>query len=69
MRAVEVGFDVVGFDLDEDRIKRLAAGDSHVEDVSEPRRRDALATGRYEPTDDPDEPGDSTSPSSTSPRP
>jgi UDP-N-acetyl-D-glucosamine dehydrogenase len=54
MRAVEVGFDVVGFDQDEDRVKRLAAGDSYVEDVSDTALGEALATGRYEPTYDPE---------------
>ena len=39
MRAVEVGFDVVGFDVDDDRVKRLAAGESYVEDVSGRRGR------------------------------
>jgi hypothetical protein len=34
MRAVEVGFDVVGFDLDVARVKRLGAGDSFVEDIT-----------------------------------
>ena len=53
MRAVEAGFDVVGFDVDEVRIKRLAAGESHVEDVTSSDVAAALATGRYEPTDDP----------------
>jgi UDP-N-acetyl-D-glucosamine dehydrogenase len=53
MRAVEAGFDVVGFDTDEGRIKRLAAGESHVEDVANALVAKALATGRYEPTDDP----------------
>jgi UDP-N-acetyl-D-glucosamine dehydrogenase len=53
MRAVEVGFDVVGFDIDENRVKRLAAGESHVEDVTSRAVAEALATGRYEPTDDP----------------
>lgn len=52
IRAVEVGFDVVGFDVDVGRIKRLAAGESHVEDVSSDDVARALATGRYEPTDD-----------------
>ena len=33
LRAVEVGYDVVGFDQDEERVKRLADGDSYVEDV------------------------------------
>ena len=54
MRAVEVGFDVVGFDLDVARVKRLGAGDSFVEDISNDTLSRALATGRYEPTDDPD---------------
>jgi UDP-N-acetyl-D-glucosamine dehydrogenase len=53
MRAVEMGFDVVGFDQNEDRVKRLAAGDSYVEDVSDDTLAAALATGRYEPTHDP----------------
>jgi UDP-N-acetyl-D-glucosamine dehydrogenase len=53
MRAVEVGFDVVGLDQDDDKIKRLAAGDSYVEDVPEAVLLAALATGRYEPTSDP----------------
>ena len=50
MRAVEVGYDVVGYDLDVDRIKRLADGDSYVEDISDERLGAALATGRYLPT-------------------
>ena len=33
MRAVAAGHDVVGFDASTDRVKRLAAGDSFVEDV------------------------------------
>ena len=53
MRAVEAGFDVIGFDVDEARVKRLAAGESHVEDVTSSDVAGALATGRYEPTDDP----------------
>jgi UDP-N-acetyl-D-glucosamine dehydrogenase len=54
MRCVEVGFDVIGFDQDEDRVKRLAAGDSYVEDVSDAMLSGALGSGRYEPTHDPD---------------
>jgi UDP-N-acetyl-D-glucosamine dehydrogenase len=50
LRAVEVGYDVVGFDLDVDRIKRLADGGSYVEDISDERLGAALATGRYLPT-------------------
>jgi UDP-N-acetyl-D-glucosamine dehydrogenase len=54
LRAVEVGFTVVGFDTDADRVKRLAAGSSYVGDVGDEHLAAALASGRYEPTDDPD---------------
>jgi UDP-N-acetyl-D-glucosamine dehydrogenase len=52
-RAVQVGFDVVGFDTDADRIKCLAAGESYVEDISPATLASALATGRYLPSSDP----------------
>src|ERR1700730_12614743 len=54
LRAVDVGFDVVGFDVDAERIKRLAAGDSYVEDIPDDRLLAALDSGRYEPTEAPD---------------
>jgi UDP-N-acetyl-D-glucosamine dehydrogenase len=47
MRAVEAGFDVVGYDVDASRIEALAAGRSFVEDVADATVADALATGRY----------------------
>ena len=49
VRAVDVGFDVAGYDVDGDRIKSLAAGHSFVEDVTDGTLRAALATGRYRP--------------------
>jgi UDP-N-acetyl-D-glucosamine dehydrogenase len=49
MRAVEVGYDVVGFDLDVERIKRLSVGQSYVEDISDSALAEALATGRFRP--------------------
>jgi UDP-N-acetyl-D-glucosamine dehydrogenase len=52
VRAVEAGFDVVGFEVDEARAKGLADGRSHVEDIADERLRAALATGRYTPTTD-----------------
>jgi UDP-N-acetyl-D-glucosamine dehydrogenase len=52
MRAVEVGYDVTGYDIDEERIKALAAGESMVEDVKGGVLRAALATDRYRPTTD-----------------
>jgi UDP-N-acetyl-D-glucosamine dehydrogenase len=50
LAAVDVGFTVIGFDTDDDRIKRLAAGRSYVDDVSDQDLAEALATGRYRPT-------------------
>src|SRR3954451_19154218 len=50
MRAVEQGFDVVGLDVDDAKIKRLAAGESTVEDISDERLQAALSSGRYRPT-------------------
>src|SRR5688500_15072170 len=50
MRAVAAGYDVVGFDLDEQRIKRLSVGESYVEDVSDADLAAALETGRFRPS-------------------
>ncbi|HZJ26339.1 MAG TPA: nucleotide sugar dehydrogenase [Acidimicrobiia bacterium] len=52
MRATEVGFPVVGFDIDPDRIRALAAGHSYVEDVPNDRVLAATEQG-YRPTADP----------------
>jgi UDP-N-acetyl-D-mannosaminuronic acid dehydrogenase/UDP-N-acetyl-D-glucosamine dehydrogenase len=52
MRAVEVGFDVVGFDVSLERVDRLRAATTFVDDVGDDDLADALATGRYEPTAD-----------------
>ncbi len=50
MRAVEAGYEVVGYDTDAARVKRLIAGESYVEDVPEPVLAAALESGRYLPT-------------------
>ncbi|MEU5950234.1 nucleotide sugar dehydrogenase [Micromonospora sp. NPDC047465] len=50
MRAVEAGLDVVGLDVDSDRVKRLASGESFVEDIPADRLGRALASGRYRPS-------------------
>ena len=47
MRAVEVGYQVVGLDVDISRAQRLVAGTSYVEDVSDAALRQALASGRF----------------------
>ncbi|MEU6023800.1 nucleotide sugar dehydrogenase [Micromonospora sp. NPDC048871] len=50
MRAVEAGFEVVGLDVDTDRVKRLASGESFVADIPTDRLGRALASGRYHPS-------------------
>jgi UDP-N-acetyl-D-glucosamine dehydrogenase len=50
MQAVARGYSVVGFDVDELRVKRLNAGESYVEDVRDAVLQEALATGRYRAT-------------------
>lgn len=49
MRAVEVGFDVTGVDVDRRRTDALLAGTSFVEDVPSSTIRAALDAGRYHP--------------------
>lgn len=47
MRAVEVGYDVIGIDRDSHRAAQLAAAVSSVEDVPAQRLASALESGRY----------------------
>jgi len=53
MRAVGAGHDVTGLDTSIDRVKRLSAGESFVEDVPDEALRAAIDTGRYRATDSP----------------
>jgi UDP-N-acetyl-D-glucosamine dehydrogenase len=50
VRAAEVGYTVIGYDIDEPRVKRLSAGESYVEDVSSEALDGALRSGQYVPT-------------------
>ncbi len=50
VRAVEVGHEVVGLEVDEQRAADLAAGRSYVDDVSSEQLARALASGRYTPS-------------------
>ncbi|MEV7541201.1 nucleotide sugar dehydrogenase [Streptomyces sp. NPDC089915] len=54
VRAAEAGHRVVGYDVDTDRIRRLAAGESYVQDVPSSRLREALDSGSYVATADQD---------------
>lgn len=47
MRAVAVGYDVVGLDLDERRVTALRSADSYVGDISSHELREALDSGRF----------------------
>ncbi|WP_406691299.1 nucleotide sugar dehydrogenase [Saccharopolyspora sp. ID03-671] len=55
MRAVEIGFEVVGFDLDKDRVELLRRASTFVDDVSDAQIELALSSGRYVATGDPEE--------------
>jgi UDP-N-acetyl-D-glucosamine dehydrogenase len=52
VRAAEVGHQVTGYDVDARRVRRLAAGESYVEDVPSEQLRAILASGAYTATDD-----------------
>jgi UDP-N-acetyl-D-glucosamine dehydrogenase len=54
MRASEAGFDVIGYEPDQLRAKRLLDGDSYIEDVPDEVLRAALDRG-YHPTSDAEE--------------
>jgi len=51
MRAVEVGYDVVGFDVDKARVSQLRQGESFIDDISDADVACALGTARYTPSD------------------
>ncbi|MCO8276593.1 nucleotide sugar dehydrogenase [Actinoplanes sp. TRM 88003] len=53
VRAAQVGHSVVGFDVDDERIKRLTAGESYVDDITSPELREVLEAGTFQPSADP----------------
>lgn len=55
MRAVAVGYNVVGVDLDHNRTGSLKSGVSYVDDIPSAELQSALASGRYCPTTDYDD--------------
>jgi nucleotide sugar dehydrogenase len=52
MLGVEAGYEVIGVDVDLNRIKRLSQCDSYVDDISDDQISAALSSGRYVPADD-----------------
>ena len=55
IRAVSVGHEVVGYDTDAVRVKRLESGESYVEDVSPCELATALNSGRFRPSSNADD--------------
>jgi UDP-N-acetyl-D-glucosamine dehydrogenase len=53
VRAAQVGHLVVGYDVDPERVKRLASGESYVDDVTSAELQAVLDTGAYRPSADP----------------
>jgi UDP-N-acetyl-D-glucosamine dehydrogenase len=52
MRAAQVGHRVIGYDVDEGRVKLLAAGESYVEDVPSADLQQLLESGQFQPSTD-----------------
>ena len=50
VRAAQAGHQVVGYDINEERVKRLSAGESYVEDVPSEVLLEAMARGSYRPS-------------------
>jgi UDP-N-acetyl-D-glucosamine dehydrogenase len=53
VRAAQVGHTVIGYDVDAERVKRLAAGESYVDDVSAEELGAVLGSGAYRPAAQP----------------
>ncbi|MEV8407801.1 nucleotide sugar dehydrogenase [Streptomyces niveus] len=53
VRAALAGHQVVGYDVDTDRVKRLISGESYVEDIPDSQLAVLLDQGSYLPTTDP----------------
>jgi UDP-N-acetyl-D-glucosamine dehydrogenase len=52
VRAVQVGHDVVGFDLDKQRTDQLRRSEGFIDDITDEDIAGCLRTGRFTPTDD-----------------
>jgi UDP-N-acetyl-D-glucosamine dehydrogenase len=55
VRAAQHGHDVIGFDVDVQRVASLVDGHSYVEDIRDEDLRAVIASGRYRPTTDTDD--------------
>src|SRR3954452_20232257 len=50
VRAAQVGHDVVGYDVDENRIKLLSVGESYIEDITSAELQAVVDAGTFRPT-------------------
>lgn len=50
VRAAQVGHQVVAYDIDESRIKRLVTGESYIEDITDEDLNAVLAAGAFHPS-------------------
>jgi UDP-N-acetyl-D-glucosamine dehydrogenase len=50
MRAAQVGYRVIGYDVDLSRVKLLEAGESYIEDVPASQLTEALDAGKFQPS-------------------
>ena len=55
VRAAEVGWTVVGFDIDAGRVDRLVSGESYVEDIADDRLAPVAFDGSFTATSNPSE--------------
>jgi UDP-N-acetyl-D-glucosamine dehydrogenase len=53
LRAVDAGFDVIGFDVDRARVQSLRDARTFIDDITDDDLARAMATGRFRPTADP----------------
>jgi UDP-N-acetyl-D-glucosamine dehydrogenase len=53
VRAAQVGHTVIGYDVDAERVKRLAVGESYVDDITSAELQSVLDAGSYRPSADP----------------
>jgi UDP-N-acetyl-D-glucosamine dehydrogenase len=53
VRAAQVGHTVIGYDVDTERVKRLAAGESYVDDITSAELQSVLDAGSFRPSADP----------------
>lgn len=52
IRSIEIGYNVIGFDIDKNKIEKLKNGESYIHHISEEKIKKLIDTGRFEGTTD-----------------